>query len=118
MPAPVENLAVNNQLLPESCDEGPLPRIAEPFFVDWDEVEFSHPELGRTNEPIEVVQYQMVLEREEPLLNFSVVLTPDVTELLLPAGLAAAGEEIKVEVIVREESGNQTAVESCFEVDG
>ncbi len=35
----------------------------------------------------------------------------------LPAGLTHSGEVIKIEVLVREEGGNQTAVESCFEVD-
>jgi hypothetical protein len=51
------------------------------------------------------------------VLKFSIDLPPDVTDVTLPAGLTHAGEEIKVEVLVREASGNQTAVETCFEVE-
>ena len=39
------------------------------------------------------------------------------TEVEIPAGFASSGEEFKVEVLVRESSGNQTALESCFEVE-
>lgn len=117
IPSPVGDLSVNDTLLPEDCD-AELPSISEPFTVSWDAVTLSHPELGRTNEPIEVVKYELVVEREEPtLLKFSIDLPPDVTELELPAGLAGSGEEWKVEVLVREASGNQTGIESCFEVD-
>jgi hypothetical protein len=117
IPAPVGDLAVNGTLLPDSCDEE-LPLIGEPFTISWDAVDESHPDLGRTGEPIEVVRYEVVVEREEgEPLSFAIVLPPDVTEVDLPGGLTSEGEEIKVEVLVREESGNQTAVESCFEVD-
>lgn len=117
LPAAPE-ISVSGQLLPESCDEGPVPVIGEPFVVTWPEVTLSHPTLGRTNEPIEVVRYQLVVEREEPALGFSVNLPPDVTGLELPTGLVSPGDEIKVEVLVREASGgNQTATESCFEVE-
>jgi hypothetical protein len=116
LPAPVENLAVNGTLLPESCDEE-LPLLSEPYTVTWDEVDESHPEIGRTGEEIEVVRYEMIVEREEPELSFAAVVPPDVTEVTLPGGLTSPGEVIKVEVLVREESGNQTAVETCFEVD-
>lgn len=118
MPAPAGNLSVNGMAVPEDCDAGPVPSVSEPFMVDWDPVTHSHPDLGRKNEPITVVRYELVLEREEPTeLKYSVVLPPGVTELTIPSGLAASGEEWKIEVLVREESGNQTAVESCFEVD-
>jgi len=49
-------------------------------------------------------------------LKFSIDLPPSVTSLQLPTGLADPGEEFKVEVLVREESGNQTATESCFQI--
>jgi hypothetical protein len=35
----------------------------------------------------------------------------------IAAGIAAGAEEFKFEILVRAESGNQTAVESCFEVE-
>ena len=117
LPAPPE-IEVNGEALPEDCDEGPVPVVNEPFVVRWDPVAFSHPELGRTGEAIEVVRYELVVEREEPTeLKITVVLPPDVTEVELPWGLIDPGDEIKVEVLVREESGNQTATESCFEVE-
>jgi len=60
----------------------------------------------------------VVVEREEgEPLSFGIVLPPAVTEVDLPGGLTSAGEKIKVEVLVRDQSGNPTAVESCFEVD-
>jgi hypothetical protein len=118
VPAAAENLSVNGVPLPEDCDEGPVPEFSEPFLVRWDAVTHSHAELGRTDEPIEVVKYELVLEREEPTpLKISIDLPPDVTSLELPSGLANPGDEMKIEVLVRETSGNQTAVESCFDVE-
>jgi hypothetical protein len=118
IPAPAGNLAVNGEPVPEDCDEGPVPVVAPPFVITWDAVTLSHPELGRTDEPIEVVNYEVVLEREEPTeLTYTIVVEPGVTEVTIPAGLTASGEEIKIEVLAEESSGNQTAVESCFEVE-
>ena len=47
----------------------------------------------------------------------SVDLPPSVTELEVPAGFIALGDELKFEILVREASGNQTAEESCFEIE-
>ena len=117
LPAPVENLKVNGAPVPEDCEDGPVPKVMEPFLITWDRVTHSHPDLGRTDEPIKVVKYELILEREEPVpLEISINLPPEVTALEIPAGLANSGDEFKVEVLVREASGNQTAVESCFEV--
>ena len=41
-------------------------------------------------------------------------LPPDVTMVEIPGAILDLAEEFKLEVLVREESGNQTAVESCF----
>jgi len=40
-----------------------------------------------------------------------------VTEVSVPEDFTALGEEFKFEILVREASGNQTAVESCFEIE-
>ena len=119
LPAPAGSIKVNNEPVPEDCDEGKVPSVNGRFItITWDEVTMSHPELGRTNEPIEVNRYQVVLEREEPTpLKFTVDLPPDVTSLKLPSRLLNSGDEVKLEILVREVSGNQTAVETCFEVD-
>jgi hypothetical protein len=63
-----------------------------------------------------VVQYQVVVEQEDLGLTFSVELPPEITEVEIPEAFTDLGEEFKVEILVREASGNQTAVESCFEV--
>ena len=64
------------------------------------------------------MKYQVVVEREEPtLLIYSVDLPPGLTEFPIPEAFIDLGEEFKFEILVREESGNQTAVESCFEVE-
>jgi hypothetical protein len=117
LPAPAENIKVNGTLVPEDCDAGPVPGVSGPFTISWDPVTLSHPELGRTEEPIEVDRYQVVVEREEPPLKFTVDLPPSVMSLTLTSGLLSSGDEVKLEILVREESGNQTAVESCFEVN-
>ncbi len=117
LPAPVDGLSVNGKPVPEDCDEGPVPEVTPPFMIDWDPVTLSHPELGRTNEPITVVRYQVVIEREEPTeLVYTVDLPPHITELVIPAGLTDPEDELKIEVLTREESFNQSATESCFTV--
>ena len=35
----------------------------------------------------------------------------------IPAGMLGDGGEFKIEILAREESGNQTATESCFELE-
>lgn len=115
MPAPPQ-IFVSGIPVPEDCDEGPVPQVSDPITISWDPVTTSHPEIGRTNEPIEVVRYELVVEREEPALKFAVELPPSITQVQLPSGLANPGDTFKVEVLVREASGNQTATESCFKV--
>ncbi len=120
LPAPPANVHVQGQASAEDCDAEELPVVdgEEPVVISWDAVTHSHPELGETNEPIEVVQYQVVVEREEPTeLVFSVELPPSITEIEIPASFIALSDEFKFEILVREASGNQTAVESCFEVE-
>ena len=101
------------------CDEGELPSFdaEEDVVITWPPVTMSHPTLGRTNEPIDVVNYEVVVEIDESPFRVSVILPPDATSFLVPVEILALGEEIKYEVLVREVSYNQTAVESCFEVE-
>jgi hypothetical protein len=100
----------------EDCDEDPGPAVSEPIIISWDFTTHSHSDLGRTDEPIEVVGYQAVVEQEETEVKVTVDLPPDVNSIEMPPGLLSLGE-VKVEVLVREASGNQTAAESCFEVE-
>ncbi len=120
MPAPPGNVMVSGIAAAADCDADDLPAVpdGDPVIISWEAVTHSHPDLGRKDEPIDVVQYQLVVEREEPTtLVFSVDLPPEVTELTIPAGFIALGDEFKYEILVREEGGNQTAIESCFEID-
>lgn len=117
LPAPVENIMVNWVAVPESCDADPIPSVAAPVVVSWDPVTESHPDLGRTGEPIEVDRYQVVVEQEDLGLVYSLDLPPSQTEVELPEAFTDLGEEFKLEILVREASGNQTAVETCFAVE-
>ena len=117
MPATPDNISVSGIAAAEDCDVVPLPAVTGPVVISWDPVTESHPEIGRTGEMIEVVKYQVVVEREEPdLLVLSVDLPPAATQFEVPSDFIALGDEFKFEILVREASGNQTAVESCFEV--
>ena len=118
LPRPPSNITVNGMAVPADCDAGPIPVVSEPIIVSWDAVTHSHPDLGRTNEPIDVEQYQVVVEREDgDPLELSLIVAPNVTSVQLPTGITQSGEELKIEILVREESGNQTATESCFEIN-
>ncbi len=100
------------------CDEGELPEFDadEDVVIEWPPVTMSHPELGRTNEPVEIVNYEVVVEIDETPWRVSIILPSDVTEFEVPEELLGLGDEIKYEVLARESSYNQTAVESCFAI--
>ena len=103
----------------KNCQLSPLPSISGPVIIDWAPVTTSHPTVGRPGIPVAVEKYQFVVEREEPtLLVFSVDLPPSVTEFRVPPAFLALGDEFKFEIVVKARgTGNQTAVESCFEVE-
>jgi hypothetical protein len=117
LPAP-PSIFVGGQPASENCDEEPGPSVRAPFEIRWPAVTRSHPELGRTNKPVEIVRYELIVERPgDPAVPFKMTVTlgPDVTSFPFPAGLVG-GEDMKVEVLAREAGGNQTATEACFQV--
>lgn len=117
MPAPAEP-SVNGMSAAANCD-ATLPEVSgdEPVVITWPAVTHSHPDLGTTNEPIEVVNYQVVAEIDETPFVVSAILPPDAGSFVIPAEIIAlADDEVKFEVLVREASSNQTGVESCFVV--
>ena len=114
LPAPPDNIKISGVAAAEDCDAVPLPVVSAPVTISWDPVTLSHPDLGITNEPIEIVQYQVVVEQLDLGLTLSVELPPTTTEVVIPEVFTDLGNEIKFEILVREDSGNQTAVESCF----
>ncbi|MEN8175286.1 MAG: hypothetical protein ABFS23_05965 [Pseudomonadota bacterium] len=125
MPAPPV-VYVNGAPAAEDCDAEDLPEVDfdEAVTLSWDPVTHSHPDIGspnntKLNGQNKVVNYEVVVEIDETPYRTSAILPPDVTEYQVAQEILALGDEIKFEVLVREASYNQTAVESCFvEADG
>lgn len=132
MPAPPET-SINGEPQAMQCDdEEPdydAPSVSGPVVISWDAVTMSHPDAGGAGagvqppEPVVIHNYQVVVEAEidvdgeEFASVLSVILPPDALSLEVPAGFIAMTDSFKYEVLAREESYNQTAVESCFEVE-
>jgi hypothetical protein len=97
----------------ESCDAEHLPMVVPPVLIDWDPVTESHPDIGKPGR-ITVSRYQFFVEREG--VKLSLDLPPEVTQFEVPTAVTDLGSDFKFEIIVRTSAGNNTAIESCFEV--
>lgn len=129
LPAPPDVFNINGMpALPdggEECDEEELPEISHPIVVQWSPVTKSHPELGVTGVPVEVIRYRLVAEYEdeaESVFVSSIDVAPDeldeLFQVTLPEEFGVDEAEVKFEILIREASFNQTALESCpFELD-
>ncbi|MGI9325480.1 MAG: hypothetical protein ACR2PZ_09700 [Pseudomonadales bacterium] len=117
MPAPPRPYVNGMRAAPDCDSELPVVSGDAPIVIRWRPVTMSHPTLGRTGERIEVVNYEAVVEIDETPYKVSAILPPTATSFVVPAEIVALGDEIKFEILVREASYNQTAVESCFEVE-
>ena len=95
------------------CDAAVLPRVSGPVFIDWDPVTSSHPSIGRSGR-VAISRYQFFVQQGDTKLSLD--LLPTVTEFEIPASLTAGGGVFKFEIIARTSTGNNTAMESCFEV--
>ena len=126
MPAPADIRVIGSGMMEdfpaaEDCD-ALLPVVTPPVTLDWDPVTMSHPDADgggagvQPPVPVTIVNYEVVVEIDETPYRDSIILPPDQTSYQVPAEILALGEEIKFEVLAREESFNQTAVESCFEL--
>jgi len=86
--------------------------------IAWDEVTEEFDPDGECNDSaeLEIVSYQVIVirEDEEPELEFTVTLPPDVTSITVPSEFLLPGTEYKFEILAKEASGNQTLVESSF----
>ena len=128
MPAPVDGITLNGgnpiDLDEVDCDvENTIPEVAgDTVTISWDAVTESHPEIGKEGD-VEIVNYEVVVEVDLELNGdeftslFSVVLPPGVRSMTIPEEFLALGDEFKYEILAREESFNQTAIESCFELE-
>ncbi|MGQ0385082.1 MAG: hypothetical protein ACT4UP_10435 [Gammaproteobacteria bacterium] len=117
--APPGNVMVNGVPAAENCD-AELPVVSEPVTISWDAVTQSHPELGNTGVPVVVDLYQLVgeFEADGREMVLQVDLPPGVTSFEFPEDFTGlAGDELKFEIIVRLDNNNQTAFESCVEID-
>lgn len=129
MPAPPQAM-VNGQPMGMQCDDElpgyDAPQVSEPVTISWAKVTHSHPDpLGggaaiQPPVPVDINNYEVVVEIEsenEFVSKLGVILSPENTSMTIPdelIELVQPGDAIKFEVLAREESYNQTAVESCF----
>lgn len=119
MPAPPANISVNGFPTSDDCESDPGPSVAadEAVEIAWDPVETTHSELGNplSSQDIEITVYQVFVDQEDEDFGLAVDQGPEETEFLVPAGLLQPGP-VKLEIIAREATHNQTATETCFEV--
>ncbi len=129
MPAPPEP-TVNGLPMAQECDEEEpgfdATVTSAPVTIAWPAVMTSHPDPNgggagvQPTVPVTIHNYEVVLEIELDVNGeefpsvIHVVVPPGETSMSVPAEFLAQGEEFKYEVLAREESFNQTAVESCF----
>ena len=122
MPAPA---TVTSFDYDEDCEGDSFVEVSKPVTIAWAPVTMTHPDLGdpRSSSDITIVNYQVVVETdlelgdEEFTTVLSVILPPGVTEMTIPDEFIDQAEEFKYEILAREESFNQTAVESCFAIE-
>lgn len=131
IPAPAV-VRVNGQPMALQCEEDEdgydAPQVSAPITISWDPVTMSHPDSEGPGAavqppvPVEIVNYEIVVEAEleidgdEFVSVFSVILPPEVTSMTVPSEMLALTDTFKYELLAREQSYNQTAVESCFEL--
>ena len=127
VPAPVGGIMVNGtSIVPDDvdCDSEEIPvvtlDIGELISISWEAVTESHP--GEGFPPImsvDIITYQVVVEVEtdtEQELESSVIVSSETTSVEVPTAFTDLDDDgqYKFEILAREESFNQTAVESCF----
>lgn len=66
---------------------------------------------------IDIVGYQVIVEREDPLRVFQVDLPPTATSVTVPPEFLQANTDYGVEVLAIEASGNQTITETGFQTN-
>ncbi len=128
MPAPPGGIFVNTTSIDPAevdCDDGPIPIVTGAVTITWEPVTMSHPDPDgggagvQPQESVEINNYQVVVEVETKSgqeIELSVILPPDITSLPVPEVFTVLDDDgqIKFEILAREDSFNQTAVESCF----
>ena len=127
--AMVNGIAFADQCDDEEPDHNPTEidlNVFDEVTISWPAVTMSHPDAdggGAGVQPpvsVTIENYEVVVEVEAEDNGdtydsvFSVKLPSWVNSLTIPEEFLDQGDEFKYEVLAREESYNQTAVESCF----
>ncbi len=118
IPAAPANVTINGKSAAEDCD-AELPVVSVPVTLAWASVTGSHEELGIAGD-VDVRYYEVVVEIDETDYKSSSILPAGITEWTVADNdffTLADGGEYKFEILVRSESGNKTAMESCFEIE-
>jgi len=116
LPAPPGNPKISGVPAPANCSAA-LPTVAAPIVISWDAVTTSHPTLGETG-PVVIESYELIVELRGTDVESGVVLPPEVTSFPVSDALLALAEGgVKFEILARDENGNRTAVESCFNLE-
>ena len=128
MPAPPGDVTVNGQAIRSPDEEGecdePLQTTSGDVRIEWDRVTTSHPTIGEPNSSTEItiIRYEAVAEWEDEVTEEEFVSSnelqvqdpqPERVGVTVSSDFFKPDTEFKVEVLVREESYNQTATESC-----
>jgi hypothetical protein len=119
---PPGSIKVNGKNAAVNCD-ATLPVVSEPVTLDWNAVTKSHPTVGTPNANVTVLKYEVVgeIEREgqnPDVLVFKADLPRNVTIFEFPESFTGLADgEMKFEIVTKLTNGNQTAVESCFEIE-
>ena len=106
------NARVSGLEAADGCETS-LPLVISPVLIEWDPVTRSHPRVGKEG-PVKISRYQFFVEQGDTKL--SVDLPPTVTQFEIPRSITDTGGVFKFEIIARTSTGNNTAIESCFEV--
>ena len=83
--------------------------------ITWEEADGSLNHPDAPDREIVVESYEVIAEIVDGDVDFKMVLPADASEVTLPPEFGAEpGDEVKFEVICKEESGNQTITESTL----
>jgi len=136
MPAPASGVTVTGSggsIMPDlegDCDDPLLLSGAPPIVISWNQVTTSHPGVVIDGVPVpmgtsgdvEIEIYELVVEDDEGDAVLSIIIPaeglPDgPVSVTIPADYIAITDEWKFEILATAaETGNATAVESCFGV--
>jgi len=136
LPAPVSGImadgVADSVLTKGHCDDedaayNPIEIEGGEVTISWNPVTMSHPDASGAGAgqqppvPVIIHNYEVIVETTIELAGgeefdtiFNVILPPDVTSIVIPEGFISQSDEFKYEILAREVSFNQTAIESCF----